>query len=77
LPVKDDHLAVDRDRSPKLGGTNAFLDFGFVLGQSAPFAESKEQLGGFFVFEASDMNHAIELLSEHPEGDRLRLAVAR
>jgi hypothetical protein len=23
-------------------------------------------LGGFFVFEASDMNHAIQLLSKHP-----------
>ena len=31
-----------------------------------PFAETKEQLGGFCVVEASDMNHAIELLSKHP-----------
>jgi hypothetical protein len=37
-----------------------------VLGQSASFAESKEQLGGFFVLEVSGMNHAIELLSKHP-----------
>jgi hypothetical protein len=39
---------------------------GEVMVTDGPFAESKEQLGGFFVFEASDMNHAIELLSKHP-----------
>ncbi len=31
-----------------------------------PYAETKEQLGGFGVFEASDLNHAIQLLSKHP-----------
>jgi hypothetical protein len=25
-----------------------------------------EQLGGFFILEARDMNHAISLVSEHP-----------
>jgi hypothetical protein len=31
-----------------------------------PFAETKEQLGGFVVFEAGDLNHAIQLMSKHP-----------
>jgi hypothetical protein len=31
-----------------------------------PYAETKEQLGGFGVFEASDLNHAIQLMAEHP-----------
>jgi hypothetical protein len=31
-----------------------------------PYAETKEQLGGFGVFEARDLNHAIQLLSNHP-----------
>jgi hypothetical protein len=31
-----------------------------------PYAETKEQLGGFGVFEANDLNHAIQLLSNHP-----------
>src|SRR5499433_3034101 len=31
-----------------------------------PYAETKEQLGGFGVFEASDLNHAIQLMTEHP-----------
>jgi hypothetical protein len=31
-----------------------------------PYAETKEQLGGLLVLEATDMNHAIELMSKHP-----------
>ena len=32
-----------------------------------PYAETKEQLGGFGVFASSDLNHAIQLLSKHPD----------
>jgi len=31
-----------------------------------PYAETKEQLGGFLVLEADDLNHAIRLMSKHP-----------
>lgn len=31
-----------------------------------PYAETKEQLGGFLVLEARDMNHAVQLMSQHP-----------
>ena len=31
-----------------------------------PYAETKEQLGGILVLEARDLNHAIQLLSQHP-----------
>ena len=31
-----------------------------------PYAETKEQLAGFFVLEATDLKHAIELMSKHP-----------
>jgi hypothetical protein len=31
-----------------------------------PFAETKEQLGGFCVIEADDISHAVELISKHP-----------
>jgi hypothetical protein len=31
-----------------------------------PYAETKEQLGGFGAFEATDLNHAIQLMSKHP-----------
>jgi hypothetical protein len=31
-----------------------------------PFAETKEQLGGFLILEARDLNEAIQLMSRHP-----------
>jgi hypothetical protein len=31
-----------------------------------PYAETKEQLGGFLILEARDLNHAIQLISNHP-----------
>jgi hypothetical protein len=39
---------------------------GKVSVTDGPYAETKEQLGGFSVFEARDLNHAIQLLSKHP-----------
>ena len=39
---------------------------GKVLVTDGPYAETKERLGGFFVLEARDMNHAVELMSKHP-----------
>jgi hypothetical protein len=37
-----------------------------VLVTDGPFAETKEQLGGIGMLEARDMDHAVELMSEHP-----------
>ena len=31
-----------------------------------PYAETKEQLGGILVLKARDLNHAIQLMSNHP-----------
>ena len=31
-----------------------------------PFAETKEQIGGLLVIEATDLNQATELMSRHP-----------
>jgi hypothetical protein len=31
-----------------------------------PFAETKEQLGGFFLIEARDLNEAVRIASRHP-----------
>ncbi len=31
-----------------------------------PYAETKEQLGGILILEARDLNHASQLMSEHP-----------
>ena len=31
-----------------------------------PYAETKEQVGGILILEARDLDHAIQLISEHP-----------
>jgi hypothetical protein len=37
-----------------------------LLMTDGPFAETKEQLGGFFLIEARDMNEAIQLAGKWP-----------
>lgn len=39
---------------------------GKVIVTDGPYAETKEQLGGILILEARDMDHAIELMSQHP-----------
>src|SRR5262245_9892877 len=39
---------------------------GKVSVTDGPYAETKEQLAGFFMLEARDLNHAIQLMSKHP-----------
>ena len=36
------------------------------LTTDGPYAETKEQLGGILVLEARDMNHAAQLIGQHP-----------
>jgi hypothetical protein len=43
---------------------------GKVLTTDGPFAETKEQLGGYYLIEAKDMNEAIQVASRIP-GARL------
>jgi hypothetical protein len=31
-----------------------------------PYVETKEKIGGIYVIEARDLNHAIQLISKHP-----------
>jgi hypothetical protein len=39
---------------------------GKVATTDGPYAETKEQLGGVLVLEARDMNHAVQLIGQHP-----------
>jgi hypothetical protein len=39
---------------------------GKVATTDGPYVETKEQLGGILVPEARDINHAIQLISQHP-----------
>lgn len=42
------------------------LKSGKVVTTDGPYAETKEQLGGLLILEARDMNHAVQLISQHP-----------
>jgi len=39
---------------------------GQVIVTDGPYAETKEHLGGILILEARDLNHAIQLMSQHP-----------
>lgn len=39
---------------------------GKMSATDGPFTETKEQLGGFLVLEADDLNHAVRLMAEVP-----------
>jgi hypothetical protein len=39
---------------------------GKVATTDGPYAETKEQLGGILVLEARDLNHAVQLMEQHP-----------
>ena len=42
------------------------LKNGRVVTTDGPYAETKEQLGGILILEARDMNHAVQLMAQHP-----------
>src|SRR3982751_6884441 len=46
---------------------------GKVATTDGPYAETKEQLGGILILEARDLNHVIQLLSQHPGGMKYEL----
>jgi hypothetical protein len=52
-------------QAPRNSATLRFRD-GAVTVTDGPFAETKEQLGGFLLLEARDLNEAIQLVSRHP-----------
>jgi hypothetical protein len=46
--------------------TTIRLQNGQVSITDGPYTETKEQLGGILILEATDLNHAIQLMSKHP-----------
>lgn len=60
------HFAAGEALQPRESGLTLYWKNGKVATTDGPFAETKEQLGGILVLEARDMNHAIQLMSQHP-----------
>ena len=51
---------------PSASATTLRLNGGGRLLSDGPYAETKEQLGGYFVVEAKDLDEAVELASTMP-----------
>lgn len=68
----DDHLRANghADTGEALQPVETALTLywknGKVATTDGPYAETKEQLGGIGVLEARDMNHAVQLMAQHP-----------
>ena len=68
----DDHLRANENWAggEALQGSETALTLsrkdGKVVTTDGPYAETKEQLGGILILEARDMNHAVQLMGQHP-----------
>lgn len=54
---------------PTSTATTVRLRNGSVLTTDGPFAESKEQLGGFYIVDCADLDEAIELAAKIPSAE--------
>jgi hypothetical protein len=68
----DDHLRANghwaggEALQPPETASTVYGKNGKVATTDGPYTETKEQLGGILVLEARDMNHAVQLMSQHP-----------
>jgi hypothetical protein len=60
------HFAAGEALQPAETALTLYWKNGKVASTDGPYAETKEQLGGILVLEARDMNHAHQLMSQHP-----------
>ena len=63
---KNGHLTAEEPLQPANTAVTVYWKNGKVAVTDGPYAETKEQLGGILVLEARDLNHAIQLISQHP-----------
>ena len=63
---KNGHIIGGERLQSAQNATTLRFHKGKVTVTDGPYAETKEQLAGFFILEARDLNHAIQLMSNHP-----------
>ena len=63
---RNGHLVAEESLQPPNTAVTICLKNGKVAVTDGPYAETKEHLGGIQVLEARDLNHAIQLISQHP-----------
>jgi hypothetical protein len=68
----DDHLRANghwaggEALQPPETALTLYWNNGKVATTDGPYAETNELLGGIVVLEARDMNHAVQLMTQHP-----------
>ena len=60
------HFHVGEALQPPETALTLYWKNGKVATTDGPYAETREQLGGIGILEARDMNHAVQLVAQHP-----------
>jgi len=60
------HFAGGEALQPPETALTLYWKDGKVATTDGTYAETKKQLGGILVLEARDMNHALQLMAQHP-----------
>ena len=60
------HAATEVPLQPPETAVTLYWKNGKVATTDGPYTETKEQLAGLLILEARDLNHAIQLISQHP-----------
>jgi hypothetical protein len=60
------HWAGGDALHPAETASTVYWKNGKVTTKDGPYAETKEQIGGILVLEAHDMDHAVQLMTQHP-----------
>lgn len=63
---KSGHMLAGEALQPTVSATTVRVRNGTTLTTDGPFAETKEQLGGFYLIEAKDLNDAIQIAARIP-----------
>ena len=63
---KSGHMLAGEALQPTASATTVRVRNGTTLTTDGPFAETKEQLGGFYLIEAKDLNDAIQVAARIP-----------
>ncbi|MFL5582930.1 MAG: YciI family protein [Gemmatimonadaceae bacterium] len=63
---KSGHMAAGEQLQPTSTATTVRIRDGRTVVTDGPYAETKEQLGGFYLIEARDLNEAIQVASRIP-----------
>lgn len=64
------HFVAANRLEPPAAGVTVRVRQGQISTTDGPFVETKEQLGGYYLIEAKDMNEAIQVASRIPGAKR-------